>query len=194
MIDYSVFSQSAAARGSIISGLVSRSATAFNFRIWRQILPTRQLVIGNQGRSPFSRKFVPGYEASTWFLLIRKQANRDVREGRTSRRCEKRALTSVRFRHHRPARIVRVACNGKGRGMGTRCSGGHPGSHKAERSERGVLWDTSWRGIRGGVPPIGVPQMSRRCPTFRFRSYHYDLVRGAVGSSVGFDPYFPCGE
>jgi len=29
MIDYSVFSQSAAARGSIISGPVSRSATAF---------------------------------------------------------------------------------------------------------------------------------------------------------------------
>jgi hypothetical protein len=27
-----------------------------------------------KGRSSFSRKFVPGYEASTWFLLIRKQA------------------------------------------------------------------------------------------------------------------------
>ena len=91
-------------------------------------------------------------------------------------------------------RFLFFACNGKGRGMGTRCSGGHPGSRKAERSERGVLWDTSWRGIRGGVPPMGVPQVSRRCPTLRFRSYHYDLVRGAVGSSVGFDPYFPCGE
>jgi len=33
MIDYSVFSQSAAARGSIISAPVSRSATAFNFCI-----------------------------------------------------------------------------------------------------------------------------------------------------------------
>src|SRR5262249_61178298 len=31
MIDYSVFSQLAAARGSTISGPVSRSATAFNF-------------------------------------------------------------------------------------------------------------------------------------------------------------------
>jgi hypothetical protein len=31
MIDYSVFSQLAAARGSIISGPVSRTATAFNF-------------------------------------------------------------------------------------------------------------------------------------------------------------------
>src|SRR6516162_5949689 len=34
MIDYSVFSQLAAARGSIISGPVNRSATAFNFSIW----------------------------------------------------------------------------------------------------------------------------------------------------------------
>jgi len=34
MIDYSVFSQLAAARGSIISGPVNRSATAFNFCIW----------------------------------------------------------------------------------------------------------------------------------------------------------------
>ena len=33
MIDYSVFSRLAAARGSIISGPVSRSATAFNFRV-----------------------------------------------------------------------------------------------------------------------------------------------------------------
>ena len=33
MIDYSVFSRLAAARGSIISGPVSRSATAFNFCI-----------------------------------------------------------------------------------------------------------------------------------------------------------------
>jgi len=75
MIDYSVFSQLAAARGSIISGPVSRSAIAFNFCIQGQIRLRRHLVIGSQGRRPFSRKFVPGYEASTWFLLIRKQAN-----------------------------------------------------------------------------------------------------------------------
>src|SRR5262249_43059893 len=37
MIDYSVFSQLAAARGSIISGPVSRLAPAFNFRIQGQI-------------------------------------------------------------------------------------------------------------------------------------------------------------
>jgi len=48
MIDYSVFSQSAAARGSIISGPVSRSATAFNFCIQGQIRLRRHLVIGSQ--------------------------------------------------------------------------------------------------------------------------------------------------
>ena len=51
MIDYSVFSRSAAARGSIISGPVSRSATAFNFCIQGQIRLTRHLVIGSQGRT-----------------------------------------------------------------------------------------------------------------------------------------------
>jgi hypothetical protein len=61
MIDYSVFSQSAAARGSIISGPVSRSATAFNFCIQGQIRLRRHLVIGSQV-GPFSRKFVPGCE------------------------------------------------------------------------------------------------------------------------------------
>jgi len=50
MIDYSVFSRSAAARGSIISGPVSRSATAFNFCIQGQIRLTRHLVIGRQVR------------------------------------------------------------------------------------------------------------------------------------------------
>ena len=33
LIDYSVFSELAAARGSIVSGPISRSATAFNFCI-----------------------------------------------------------------------------------------------------------------------------------------------------------------
>src|SRR5262245_56841073 len=36
-------------RGSLISGPVSRSATAFNFCIWGQIRLTRHLVIGSQG-------------------------------------------------------------------------------------------------------------------------------------------------
>ena len=53
MIDYSVFSRLAAARGSIISGPVSRSATAFNFCIQGQIRLTQHLVIGSQGRWPF---------------------------------------------------------------------------------------------------------------------------------------------
>jgi hypothetical protein len=50
MIDYSVFSRLAAARGSIISGPVSRSATAFNFCIQGQIRLRRHLVIGSQVR------------------------------------------------------------------------------------------------------------------------------------------------
>jgi hypothetical protein len=58
MIDYSMFSQSAAARGSIISGPVSRSATAFNFCIQRQIRLTRHLVISSQVWSGFERPAV----------------------------------------------------------------------------------------------------------------------------------------
>src|SRR5262252_3942607 len=47
-------------RGSIISGPVSRSATAFNFCIQGQIRLTRHLVIGSQGRWPF-----PGGDAAS---------------------------------------------------------------------------------------------------------------------------------
>ena len=53
MIDYSAFSQLAAAGASIISGPVSRSATAFNFCIQGQIRLRRHLVIGSQVGSPF---------------------------------------------------------------------------------------------------------------------------------------------
>jgi hypothetical protein len=46
-------------RGSIISGPVSHSATAFNFCIQGQIRLRRHLVIGSQGRWPF-----PGGDAA----------------------------------------------------------------------------------------------------------------------------------
>src|SRR4029077_20772723 len=55
------------------AGRVSRSATAF--------ISAFRAKFSLRINCPFSRKFVPGYEASTWFLLIRKQANRDVCEG-----------------------------------------------------------------------------------------------------------------
>src|SRR5215472_5504088 len=63
MIDYSVFSLLAAARGSTISGPISRSATAFNFCIQGQIRPLLHLVNGSQGvRGPFrvTPPLVPG--------------------------------------------------------------------------------------------------------------------------------------
>jgi hypothetical protein len=50
MIDYSVFSQLAAARGSIYFRPL---ATAFNFCIQGQIRLTRHLVISSQVGSPF---------------------------------------------------------------------------------------------------------------------------------------------
>jgi hypothetical protein len=49
LIDYTVFSELAAARGSIVSGPISRSATGFQFLHLGQIRVTRHLVIVRVG-------------------------------------------------------------------------------------------------------------------------------------------------
>ena len=69
MIDYSVFSQLAAARGSIISGPVSRSAIAYNFCIQGQIRLMHHLVNGSQVgglfrvATPLVAGELPGFQA-----------------------------------------------------------------------------------------------------------------------------------
>jgi hypothetical protein len=88
MIDYSVFSQSTAARGSIISGPVSRSATAFNFCIQGQIRLRRHLVIGSQGRSPFSRKI----HAEIHCLAMELTRPHRRHRGSSSQTCEAKAI------------------------------------------------------------------------------------------------------